>query len=942
MVTSPKKYLWMLPLTAAIACGSGQKPAQEEQSTQTQPVLDSRPVGPNAGEARFKSLTQLTFGGENAEAYFNADGTELIFQATREGFQCDQIFRMGVDGSNKRLVSTGLGRTTCSFIWPGKDKITYSSSHAASVTCPPKPDHSQGYAWPLLKDLEIYVAGPNGEDPQPIAAFDGYDAEAVFSPAGDRIVFTSTRSGDIDIWSMKPDGSDLKQLTNDIGYDGGPFFSPDGSKIVYRSFHPTDAADIEEYKSILAKNLVKPNTMNLMVMNADGTGKREVLSNGAANFAPYWHPDNQRIIFTSNMDAPGTRNFDLFLIGEDGKGLERVTYEDTFDGFPMFSYDGKKLVFASNRHGSKDGETNVFIAEWNESAPEVAQKTTALDPERWLKNATTLSAPEFKGRGLGTAELERSADWLAKKFAEAGLQPLGDSYFQEFDATTESKIKSAKMSIDDTVVATDAFQPLAFSSSGTVEGDAHFVGYGISSAAHDYDDYGGVDVSEKIAIAFRYEPQRKGSDKFDGDKPIRESDLRFKAINARHQGAKALILINPPPLGNERDEAYAFSGVPSEVGIPVIHLTWKSGQKLFGKQLESWRQSIDKGLKPNSKAIDKKVKITVELERKTAKVRNVVGVLEAEGATEFVIVGAHYDHLGMGGEGSRAPDAKTPHLGADDNASGVALMVELAHALKNTDRKRSIYFVGFTAEESGLLGSNYFVSNPPYGKHKPVAMVNFDMVGRLVDNNLLVFGTGTAREFTSMLRRAQTASDLEMVFNADGYGASDHLSFYVQSIPVLAFFTGLHDDYHRPSDTADKLNANGAVHVGEVAYSVLYELVLGGPVTFQRVRSMGTGDSGGSGERGYGPSFGSIPAFGKSGVVGVAVSGARPGSAADKAGLKAGDVIVKFGEFELTNLQDFAFALRQHKAGQEVEVIVERDGKRVTLKATLGEAKPRK
>jgi TolB protein len=325
------------------------------------------PEAPNAlvlpGETHFKNLRQLTFGGENAEAYFSHDGRELIFQSTRDGLGCDAIFRMDADGGNVLRVSSGRGVTTCSFIAPDNQSIIYASTHLHQDHCPPKPDYSQGYVWPLYKDYDIFRAGPNGENTVPLTTTDGYDAEDVYSPQGDKILFTSVRSGDLELYLMNPDGSGVEQLTDTPGYDGGAFFSLDGKWIVWRASRPT-GQDLEDYRALLRQGLVRPGKLELYIMNLDERKPIRLTDNGAANFGPYWHPDGRHIIFASNKDDPQGRNFDLYLIDIDTRAVERLTRYEGFDGFPMFSHDGKHLVFASNRNGKVKGETNIFIADW--------------------------------------------------------------------------------------------------------------------------------------------------------------------------------------------------------------------------------------------------------------------------------------------------------------------------------------------------------------------------------------------------------------------------------------------------------------------------------------------------------------------------------------------------------------------------------------------------
>jgi TolB protein len=319
-----------------------------------------------AGEKHLKNIRQLTFGGQNAEAYFSPDGNKLVFQSQRDTFRCDQIFMMNLDGSHVRLLSTGKGRTTCSYFFPDGAHILYSSTHLANPDCPPPPDFKNGYVWQLYPGYDIFMADTNGTIQQRLTNTDGYDAEAVVSPRGNKIVFTSLRNGDLDIYTMNLDGTDVKQLTDEVGYDGGPFFSPDGKKIVYRAYHPSTPSELKEYRGLLREQKIRPFHLQIWTMDSDGKHKRRITNNTGTNFAPYYLPDGKHIIFASNMDDTSKvpMNFDLYMINTDGTNLERVTTNPTFDGFPMFSPDGKKLAFASNRNASAPHETNVFIADW--------------------------------------------------------------------------------------------------------------------------------------------------------------------------------------------------------------------------------------------------------------------------------------------------------------------------------------------------------------------------------------------------------------------------------------------------------------------------------------------------------------------------------------------------------------------------------------------------
>ena len=318
-------------------------------------------------ERHLRNVRQLTFGGENAEAYWSSDGTKLIYQSTHPPYECDQIFTLDLADPNAapKLVSTGEGRTTCAYFFPGGRRILYSSTHLGAAACPKPPDMSEGYVWALYPEYDIFSADADGKNARRLTNTFGYDAEATVSTDGTKIVFTSARDGDLDVYSMNADGSGVHRLTTAIGYDGGPFYSDDGRWIVYRAAHPTKLAEIESFQSLLARFLIRPRSLEIRVMKADGSGDRQVTSLGVASFAPFFFRGrHDRILFASNKNDPRGRNFDLFAVNADGSGLEQVTTNPTFDGFPMFSPDGTKLVFCSNRHNARPGDTNVFVADW--------------------------------------------------------------------------------------------------------------------------------------------------------------------------------------------------------------------------------------------------------------------------------------------------------------------------------------------------------------------------------------------------------------------------------------------------------------------------------------------------------------------------------------------------------------------------------------------------
>lgn len=352
--------------TATVAASAPTPAAEAAPARRSNPYEGSltRLLWP--GEKHLANVRQLTFSGENAEAYWSADGRKLVFQSTRPPHRCDQIFVVDVDSPGEpRLVSTGKGRTTCPYFFPDGERILYSSTHLGGRECPAPPDMSGGYVWAVYPDYDVFSARADGTDLHRLTTNPGYDAEATISTDGRRIVFTSARDGDLDLYSMNVDGGDVKRLTRTPGYDGGAFFSDDGEWIVYRASRPDTPKAVEEFQTLLRRHLVRPRQLEIHVMRSDGSNDRQVTSLGVASFAPFFfRGSHDRLLFVSNLADPGGRDFDVWAVNADGTDLERITYNPTFDGFPMFSPDGRRLAFCSNRHNAKPGETNVFVADW--------------------------------------------------------------------------------------------------------------------------------------------------------------------------------------------------------------------------------------------------------------------------------------------------------------------------------------------------------------------------------------------------------------------------------------------------------------------------------------------------------------------------------------------------------------------------------------------------
>jgi hypothetical protein len=575
------------------------------------------------------------------------------------------------------------------------------------------------------------------------------------------------------------------------------------------------------------------------------------------------------------------------------------------------------------------------------------------DANRFLTDIKTLAAPDMEGRGPGTRGLAQASKYIERRYKSLGLQPAGtDGYLQPFTVTTGATLKphNELVVIDGTkkqpLTINQDFEPISFSSSGSFTGSLVFVGYGASADEFQYDDYAGINVKDKIVVLLRYEPDSFAA-KAGHLGLTQHSQLVTKAINARDHGAKAVILVNGKLAEGEEDSLLRFGGVsgPENAGILLLQVTNAVADNWFkaaGKSLADVQQQINSGGKPASFVFPEalQLSLTIDIGATHARLNNVLAYLPGK-TSEYLIIGAHYDHLGRGDSNSLAPSQIGQiHPGADDNASGTAGVLELARlfAPLKGQLDRGILFMSFSGEELGLLGSAYWVKNPTMPLDKCVAMINMDMIGRIRDNKVFIGGVGTGSTFKSILELAQKQTTFKVEYSPGGYSASDHTSFVARKIPVLFFFSGLHADYHKPSDTWDKINAPSAAQMLNMVADVMLQLANAPQppafVTVAEDKPMG-GLSGGGG---YGPYFGSIPDFAEV-KDGVRFSDVRPGSPAAKAGLKAGDILVQFDGKPIHNLYDFTDALRRSKVGQVVEVKVLRDGQPITASVKLEQRK---
>jgi hypothetical protein len=576
--------------------------------------------------------------------------------------------------------------------------------------------------------------------------------------------------------------------------------------------------------------------------------------------------------------------------------------------------------------------------------------TSSLSADRYMEHVAYLASDAMKGRGDGSPELDQAAEYIASQFRLFGLKPAGDAntYFQTFEVTTGTKF-GAKNELQfnaDTLKINEDFVPIAFSNTAEVAGPAVFAGYGITAPEMHYDDYRGIDVNGKVVVVFRHEPQELDSKSpFDGTNLTRHATFINKAINAKQHGALGIVFITDPNNhASEPDRVGAATqGTESDdAGIPSVHARRDPIMKMFndgGKDLSAIQKKIDENLESQSFELPAvKIRIATDVTRIRKPIRNVVASIAGTDSTlenEWVVVGAHYDHLGLGDSNSLSPSQiGQVHHGADDNASGTAGVLELARlaAQNRQELRRSVLFMTFAGEEIGLRGSSYFVNHPTIPLATVMGMINMDMIGRVNNNRLFVEGVGTAPDFKPWVEEFNQHVGLKLDYSNSGFGASDHMSFNIKKIPVIFFFSGLHSDYHKPSDTSDKINAAGAVKVLSLAYMVMDRMATSQErLQYAEVREPQQPAGGGGG---YGPYFGSIPDF-RDDIQGVLFADVQPNSPAAKAGLKGGDLLIQFDGKTIQNLYDFTFALRARKPGDVVSVVVKRGTQDVRADVTL-------
>ena len=955
-------------------------------------------------EVLLSGTRQLTFEGRRAgEGYFSSDGSKMVFQSEREeGNPFYQIYLMDLELGDIERVSPGMGKTTCAWIHPDGKRVLFASTHedaqSEALQRAEFEERESGkarkYSWDYDEHYELYAFDSESGEYTNLTNAKGYDAEGAYSPDGSMIVFASNRQAydgsmseedqkyfkldkkfAMEIYTAGADGSNVKRLTEVDGYDGGPFFSADGTKICWRRF---------DRKGLSAE---------IFSMNIDGTEQTQLTRIGAMSWAPYFHPSGDYLIFATNKH--GFDNFELYLVDAAGeKDPVRVTETAGFDGLPVFSPDGSQLSWTSNRTPQK--QSQIFLANWNhEKALElldasreslkvteavartkVEQEKTALpktvsaiDEDDLRQHIEYLASDELEGRLTGTEGEIKATQYVADLFESLGLEPGGDdgTFFQPFEFTAGVAVgedNAMTLKIGDAEVTPkveDDWRPVSFSQTGEIEERAiAFAGYGLEipdgKGGESYSSYFHLDVKDKWVMVLRYVPDDVSKEQ--RDEMQRHSRLRFKAAQARRKEAAGIIFVTGPNTEvNEELIPMRFDASLADSGIPSISITTEIAEKLVaqaGKDLREIQTTLDTGEMVQGFDIpDTKLKVEIDVDQEKRTGRNVLGILSA-GQTgphpnPAVVIGAHVDHLGAkAGQGSRATEEEQDqiHYGADDNASGVAALIEIAEFLADQRERakleltRDVVFAAWSGEELGLLGSSHFVrdlAKQALGDESaPLGLLissylNMDMIGRLADK-LVLQGTGSSNYWEGVIERRNAPIGLPITIQPDTYLPTDATNFYLRKIPILSAFTGAHADYHTPRDTIDKINYEGTADIAKLMGLIVRELSIdkAGPKYVKVAPPKNRG------ARGFRVYLGTVPDYSQGEIKGVKLSGVADNGPAGKAGVKGGDVIVGLAGKNILNIYDYTDAMAGLKVGEETQIVILRGEEQLTLKLVPG------
>jgi Tol biopolymer transport system component len=944
------------------------------------------------------NVRQLTFDGRRAgEGYFNAEGTKMIFQSEREpGNPFYQIYLMDLETGDQERISPGMGKTTCAWIHPDGKRVLFASTHSDPMSKDlqeaeykeRQTSRVRKYSWDYDEHYDIWEYRLGDKSLKNLTQTRGYDAEADWSPDGQKLVFASNRSAYekplsqedserlkidkqyfMEIYVSDADGSHVKQLTNTPGYDGGPFFSADGQQICWRRFTP------------------KGDVAEIWTMKADGSEAKAATKLGAMSWAPYFHPSGDYLIFTTNLN--GFANFELYIVDAAGKHEPvRVTSTDGFDGLPVFTPDGKKLSWTSGR--TANAQSQIFMADWNHDharealgllaadkqpknspAPDVATTKAEVNAEDLRQHVTYLASDQLDGRLTGTPGEKLATQYVADVFQGIGLLEYGDEgWFEPFEFTAGVALGDGnRLTLQgEALTADQAWRPLSFSQLGKIaESGVVFAGYGVETPdeATDkdgkkldpYSSYAHLEVKDKWVLVLRYLPEGMSQDR--RNELTRYASLRHKALVARQKGARGLIIASGPNSKVvEQLVPMAFDASLASSGIAAISVTDAVADRLLksaGKTLKELQDKLDTGdLMGGIDCTGLKLSAVIDIKQEKKMGRNVLGILPAKDKPDPhvapLIVCAHVDHLGSkGGSNSRAKGDELDriHHGADDNASGVAGVIEIAQWLADQKRQgkiqmtRDVIFAAWSGEELGLLGSNHHVESlakmfrgDPNGKLTGLfaACLNMDMIGRF-QKTLVLQGVGSSTWWPKEIEKRNAPIGLPITTQNDAHLPTDSTTFYLRGIPTLNAFTGSHADYHMPSDTAEKIDYQNATKITKLMGLLARGIAVSDRnpeyVAMEAPKNQNTR----GGMRAY---LGTIPDYAQGDIKGVKLSGVSAIGPAGKAGLKGGDVIVKLGGKDVLNIYDYTSLMGELKIGKETTITVLREGKTVDLKITPG------
>ncbi len=930
--------------------------------------------GPNT---LVSSARQITFeGSKSGEGYFSSDGKKMIFQSERyPGNPFYQMYILDLETGKINLISSGKGKTTCGWIHPSLKKVLFSSTQLDSEWKKKQDEENENrkkvikgrYSWSFDENYEIFTSDLKGKNLKQLTKSLGYDAESSYSPDGKLIAFASNRAGYteklnaedqkmfqqdpsymMDIYIMKEDGTQVKRLTDAKGYDGGPFFSADGKKITWRRFAPNGA------------------TAEIYTMNIDGSDQKQITHMKSMSWAPYYHPSGDYIIFASSV--LGYANFELFIVDREGtKTPVRVTFNEGFDGLASFSPDGKQMTWSRR---NEKGESQIYIAKWDDaearkllglpardlSAADLKPEISAVDAQSIVGY---LASEKLAGRKVGSDEEKIYTQKLAEILESFGLKGGANdgSFFEKFEFTSGVKLGAKnKMEFLGNFKKTSQigkdYGVLSFSKTGTVEGSPLvFAGYGVKAPATDkfpaYNSYKNINVQHKWVVIFKDIPQ-------DVAPELRHhlntyARLQHKVTVAKNEGAVGIIFVDPTQEKEDLTKL-KFEGTLSDSSLMVL----KIQQGLLKELLKSAGQDLKFILgKLNSGEPLEAIQIpasylsaTVSLDFERSKGINVIAKLPVKGAKRGILVSAHGDHLGRGEFGNslaKAEERGQIHYGADDNASGVAGVIEIAHYFSDQYKKKAnslrkdLYFAIWSGEESGLLGSTAFVKN--WGKINKQkisdyfdANLNMDMIGHLRER-LYVQGVGSGDHWSQLSEEISIRQALPLVLQEDPYLPTDSMALYMANVPAINFFTGSHENYHTPRDRAETLNYPGLERVIKTVAEYT-RLLADSSIKMLKYAKFGGGPNKQLEGRSFRVYLGTIPDYTQEGVKGVRVSGASKDSPAAQAGIQENDIIVEFDGVKIENIYDYVYTLQAVKPNIETLIKVKRQDKIKELKIT--------